>query len=678
MFVFIFLFFFLVISVLRSSVECYTRVTTKFEPDGDGSIISLSAGVSPTKNSACNNGCPGGCNLAYNGYNVMRGTVNLYHIFVGKSATDYTSTGSANNFVDILATFAQGYGGSGHANILSTFKDNYGTAATSFKFVGNAFHTLPSSQDSLTDSDISTIIQSATASKGWSFPDSNGIYSVFFRGDLTYASSINNNEAWGTKWCGFHSDSFPNLNGAQVSIVGDTSFKTSLQGGCAGQFSDCATNGYYIPNPQSPFCRTGYTCSALPDCYLLPPNGNIGADAAVKVYDHEIMEIVSDGNGAYYVTDPNAQCRGYENGDLCSQSYSDVQYTAGVGHWNAQFSNGGKFLLQDGWQWSNTGGQCISSYASTTTTPPTSVPLVSPSANPTPAPITTFNPTSPTKAPTVLPTSPTRNPTTQPSSLRPTFIPSSPTSVPSLQPSIPTIVPTSVPTSAPSKAPSSSSSLSIGGCFPGSQMVEMSDNTMRRIDAILVGEMVKTVDAIGRAVTAPVVAIPHPLNHLLTKFIRLETADGGSVTLTPSHLILAFKVPFLTSELLCSDIALSSFVLVAAQVLSPGDCLLSSQSGSGLPITSGTIVWDKGIYTIVTQEAYVAVNGFVASPFAVTHSVPHAFYNAHRLFFKLAPDTFIAWSGLNTIVAEMVGEAVNSVLGYFFRLQSTVSYTGMA
>lgn len=44
-----------------------------------------------------------------------------------------------------------------------------------------------------------------------------------------------------------------------------------------------------------------------------------------------------------------------------------------------------------------------------------------------------------------------------------------------------------------------------------------------------------------------------------------------------------------------------------------------------------------GLYTIVTTQPYVVINGIVASPFAGNHVVPHAFYNIHRLFHMWAP-----------------------------------------
>ena len=41
--------------------------------------------------------------------------------------------------------------------------------------------------------------------------------------------------------------------------------------------------------------------------------------------------------------------------------------------------------------------------------------------------------------------------------------------------------------------------------------------------------------------------------------------------------------------------------------------------------------------TVVTEEDFIVVNGVLASPFAVNHAVPNAFYHIHRTLFWMAP-----------------------------------------
>ena len=47
-----------------------------------------------------------------------------------------------------------------------------------------------------------------------------------------------------------------------------------------------------------------------------------------------------------------------------------------------------------------------------------------------------------------------------------------------------------------------------------------------------------------------------------------------------------------------------------------------------------------GIYTIVTNEEYVVVNGIVASPFAASHVVGNTFYNVYRAMYNYVPGLF--------------------------------------
>ena len=48
-------------------------------------------------------------------------------------------------------------------------------------------------------------------------------------------------------------------------------------------------------------------------------------------------------------------------------------------------------------------------------------------------------------------------------------------------------------------------------------------------------------------------------------------------------------------------------------------------------------VQGKGLYTIVTKEEYVVVNGIIASPFAANHMLANLYYNVHRFMYASAP-----------------------------------------
>ena len=44
-----------------------------------------------------------------------------------------------------------------------------------------------------------------------------------------------------------------------------------------------------------------------------------------------------------------------------------------------------------------------------------------------------------------------------------------------------------------------------------------------------------------------------------------------------------------------------------------------------------------GVYTIVTKQEYVVVNGIIASPFGVNHMMANLYYNMHRFVYSMSP-----------------------------------------
>ena len=59
-------------------------------------------------------------------------------------------------------------------------------------------------------------------------------------------------------------------------------------------------------------------------------------------------------------------------------------------------------------------------------------------------------------------------------------------------------------------------------------------------------------------------------------------------------------------------------------------------SGKDMVSTVET-VQGKGLYTVVTKEEYVVVNGIIASPFAANHMLANLYYNFHRFVYASSP-----------------------------------------
>jgi Hint module len=135
---------------------------------------------------------------------------------------------------------------------------------------------------------------------------------------------------------------------------------------------------------------------------------------------------------------------------------------------------------------------------------------------------------------------------------------------------------------------------------------------------------VLAADAAGRTSYSDVVYVPHGANSDDALFTHITTASGRDIKMTPSHIILAGP---------CHSSA--PLPLTHASSVSVGDCVMTV-SGEDMVSTVET-VQGKGLYTVVTKEEYVVVNGIIASPFAVNHMLANLYYNIHRFVYTSAP-----------------------------------------
>ena len=162
-----------------------------------------------------------GIDTTYHGGDIMHSTVNLYNIYVGHSNNDYELpyfSSESTSTVGVIEKFARGLSKSTYANILTSYVDSKGdSGANTFNFKGNSFVT--TSKTVVTDDDIIAFVAANMTT-----PDPNGIYSVFFRGDISYNSTVAGE--WNNEWCAFHSNSIGPINGQKVIIqpIGDEAF----------------------------------------------------------------------------------------------------------------------------------------------------------------------------------------------------------------------------------------------------------------------------------------------------------------------------------------------------------------------------------------------------------------------------------------------------------------------
>jgi len=163
-------------------------------------------------------------------------------------------------------------------------------------------------------------------------------------------------------------------------------------------------------------------------------------------------------------------------------------------------------------------------------------------------------------------------------------------------------------------------------CFASSETVQLEDGSVKALGEVQLGDRVLTAGLDGSLKGySAVIAVPHAGEESVrATFSQLTIASGKDVRMTRSHLVLSGS---------CS---LPSLPLVQAGSVQAGDCV---QTVSGKEqVTAVSTVQGQGIASAVTAAGdLIVVNGVVASPFAINHAVPEAWYSIHRLVYALFP-----------------------------------------
>lgn len=168
-------------------------------------------------------------------------------------------------------------------------------------------------------------------------------------------------------------------------------------------------------------------------------------------------------------------------------------------------------------------------------------------------------------------------------------------------------------------------------CFEGSQQVSMKNGTVKQISMIKVGDKVATISfladgtAIQKATT--VVAVPHASNSTVSTFQQLETSSAKQLMVTPDHLLLV-KVG-------------AKAIVKLARAIERGDMLVTRDGAEC--VVSTTSVVSQGLYTFVTMDEFVVVEGIVASPYGHYHCIPHWYFNLHRTLHKFGMGKATLW-----------------------------------
>lgn len=139
-----------------------------------------------------------------------------------------------------------------------------------------------------------------------------------------------------------------------------------------------------------------------------------------------------------------------------------------------------------------------------------------------------------------------------------------------------------------------------GSCFHGESLVALEDKTTKPFTELQLGDKIMTAGADGATFSfTSVHTLPHKAgNSEMAKFLQLTTESGKTVRMTPGHLIPK-----------CDG------VTVGASTLVVGDCLFTISGKETLMAIATSLKF--GVYTAVTKNKFIVVDGIVASPFSL-------------------------------------------------------------
>ena len=164
----------------------------------------------------------------------------------------------------------------------------------------------------------------------------------------------------------------------------------------------------------------------------------------------------------------------------------------------------------------------------------------------------------------------------------------------------------------------------VKNCFAGSETVKLESGEDRQISQIVAGDRVLSADVKGRLTFSEVVFVPHSANRDSAVFVHITTASGRDIKMTKSHVLPAGA---------CGSS--SPLPLKHTSQVTVNDCV-TTVTGEERVLSVGTTL-AEGLYTIVTKEEFVVVNGIIASPFAHNHALGNLYYHIHRFLYDTAP-----------------------------------------
>jgi len=186
-------------------------------------------------------------------------------------------------------------------------------------------------------------------------------------------------------------------------------------------------------------------------------------------------------------------------------------------------------------------------------------------------------------------------------------------------------------------------------CFSGDDVLTLETGDLVRFSEVKVGDRILSATKDGAFSFSDVVFLPHGSNQKKATFVEMTTSGNKQLHATKSHLMVTCEGK-----------------TAAAGTLVPGACLRTVDGDETLQTMK--LVQKYGIYTAVTDNDYIVVEGVVASPFAINHDLVDAYYGIHRFVYDNFPallkSTYVArandWLGQisATVYVALLGKGL--------------------
>ncbi|XP_021928803.1 sonic hedgehog protein isoform X1 [Zootermopsis nevadensis] len=210
----------------------------------------------------------------------------------------------------------------------------------------------------------------------------------------------------------------------------------------------------------------------------------------------------------------------------------------------------------------------------------------------------------------------------------------------------------------------SSQAAKTGGCFTAETTVQTSRGTLLRLEELRVGERILALDTTtGSFKYSEVILFLDRDPEQRREFLRLRTASGRTLTVTPSHLLMVASNTsdtYRVQAVFADRVKVGDRVLIHNRLQPEIDTVISTEA-----------ILKRGVYAPLTREGTVVVDGIVASCYAVvdSQSIAHWSYAPFRLY-----KSFLSLISKNVSSARSVSQAPIGVHWYANILYTVAQY----